>query len=405
VTVWHDSINWINDTLWINDTIHIVRWHDSTKYHHVYDTISQAYPRVIKSEIVGIIDAQSMPRISSPYISLDATGIMIKRYPVEIRTNHVIVQNLRGRAGTEMPGITLGDRDAFRIDGSAYKVVIDHCSIGHGCDENLSMMEGAHDITISNCIIAEALMWTSGYSYGTLINDNCKNISFIKNAFIMNSNRNPLISIGGTVEWINNLTYTPRFNGVDFDNADVTIKGSVKIGASNSYIARAREGASAQSIYMEDNISASGFENASGICRILSAPIIDSKNYVKLPASQVENYVVQNAGAFPRDQTDARIINELVTRTGTIKSSVPLTGAVYDTVFIVGADVLGRFTTDNGYVRMDWSSNLGYQSDLPFHAVIKWDKCFAAYNTDCIFGKDCACAVIDSPEFLYKKIE
>jgi hypothetical protein len=247
--------------------------------------------------------------------------LTIKRYPIEIRGHDIVIQNMHFRVGSEMPGQELGDRDDFRIYNTAYKIVLDHCSIEWGTDENVNILEGAHDITFSNCIIAEALMWTSGYSYGMLINDNCKNISLIKNAFLMNSNRNPLISNGCTVEWINNLTYTPRFNGVDFVNAIVTIKGSVKIGDSNSYIARARTDGTSQSIYFEDNISASGFQNASGVCRILTTPSVDSRNYVQLRASEIERYLINNAGAFPRDTVDTRIINELVNRTGTIKSN------------------------------------------------------------------------------------
>jgi len=295
--------------------------------------ISQTYPRVIKFTVSGVIDLTSFLRVSNPYVTIlgqtSPSGITLKRNPLEIQTHHVVIQNLKLRVGSEMPGQALGDRDALRIYNGAFKVVIDHCSISWGCDENVDIhgTPPPYDITISNCIIGEALLWSPGYSFGMLIEENVKNLSLIKNLDIHNLNRNPLIGDASSAEVINCLIYDNKYQGIDFKNADVSIKGCVKINGinaawGNGYIARARSGSTIQSVYLQDNISISGFLNESGMCRILTIPIVDSKNYILLKANDLENYLIGNVGAFnwSRDNVDFRLINELKTRTGTYKT-------------------------------------------------------------------------------------
>ncbi|CAN5718984.1 hypothetical protein BH23PLA1_BH23PLA1_34980 [soil metagenome] len=113
-------------------------------------------------------------------------------------------------------------------------MLIDHCSIAWATDENLSAsgprfdgenveqwrQNTSHDITFSNCIIAEGLDDSThakgGHSKGSLIHDNASNIAIIGNLYASNVDRNPLFKGGARGVIVNNLSDNPRSRAVHY---------------------------------------------------------------------------------------------------------------------------------------------------------------------------------------------
>jgi hypothetical protein len=89
--------------------------------------------------------------------------------------------------------------------------VLDHLSASWGEDETVSTWFGAHDITLSWCIISEALNRSRHrkrtHSAGLLVGDSSYHVSIHHCVLAHNGFRNPLINGGGTHDVVNNVIY------------------------------------------------------------------------------------------------------------------------------------------------------------------------------------------------------
>ena len=185
------------------------------------EAIDQPGPRIIVFRIGGTIELKDFLIISHPYLTLAGQtapggGICLKNAGLTITTHDVLIQHLRIRPGIA-GDITPEHNDAVavlgrhgQIDGASH-VVLDHLSASWGEDETVSVWYGAHDITISNCIISEALNKARHekrtHSAGLLIGDGAYHVSVHHCLLAHNDFRNPLISSGGTHDVVNNVIY------------------------------------------------------------------------------------------------------------------------------------------------------------------------------------------------------
>ena len=135
-------------------------------------------PRIVVFEVGGVVDLNaSVLKITEPFLTIagqtaPSPGISIIRGGVGISTHDVVIQHLRVRAGD----VGRAQKSGWEVDSmattSAWNVVVDHCSLAWGTDENLSAsgprFDGgthvdawrsrtSHDVTFSHCIIAEGL--------------------------------------------------------------------------------------------------------------------------------------------------------------------------------------------------------------------------------------------------------
>jgi hypothetical protein len=262
------------------------------------------------------------------------------------------------RSGWEVDGIA--------TQGGASDVIVDHCSLSWATDENLSASgprfagetpddwrKGtSHGITFSNNIIADGLAHSTHakgeHSKGVLIHDNATGIALVGNLFANNFERNPLFKGGARGVVVNNLIYNPGPRAVHYnlileewgdrtpEIGRMALIGNVlRAGPSTpDDVALFSFGGSGDiELYAADNIAvdrlgrplAETGRYSTSPTRILplkTAPALPP-GVTPMPAAQVQDFVVRNAGARPwdRDAIDRRIVADVIEGRGSVIDS------------------------------------------------------------------------------------
>ena len=113
-------------------------------------------PRTVVFRVSGTIDLKRALSIKNPYITISGQtapgdGICIKRYPLNIGADEVIIRYIRVRLGNE----TGNDTDAISC---RYRknIILDHVSASWSIDETMSVYH-CENVTIQWCMITESL--------------------------------------------------------------------------------------------------------------------------------------------------------------------------------------------------------------------------------------------------------
>lgn len=309
--------------------------------------------RIIVFEVGGIIDLKGKSiLINEPFVTIagqtaPSPGITFIDGGFGIKTHDVILQHIRVRTGDSR------HEKGWEPDGlstsSASNVIIDHCTFTWAVDENCSAsgprfngtnpdewrQNTSRNITISNCIIAEALSQSTHpkgeHSKGTLIHDNATNILIIGNLYASNVERNALFKGGSRGIQANNFIFNPGKRAIhyalvpsewedrSYETGQLTIIGNVLQQGRNSadmplvYMANGP-----CEVYMEDNIALKVDGRPAPLYRGDESKLVSHKpiwydGLKLLPASEVKESVLKNAGARPwdRDFHDKRIIQSV----------------------------------------------------------------------------------------------
>jgi hypothetical protein len=329
-------------------------------------------PRVIVFEVGGVIDMRGEEiEIDEPFLTIagqtaPAPGITLLRAGVNIRAHDVVIQHIRVRTGTAgMSKRTGWEPDAMGTI-SAYNVIVDHCSLTWSVDENLSAsgkrfiganpdewrQHTSHAITFSNNLLAEGLANATHakgeHSKGSLIHDNVTDILIIGNLYAHDAERSPLFKGGVHGQIINNLIYDPGQRAVHynliaaewgehpFQVGKISLVGNaMRAGPSTpSDVALFMLGGAGDvELYMKDNIAVDRLgrplpmlgrytTSAAKIIEVKTAPSFP-EGVKPLPAVEVENSVIANAGARPwdRDEHDWRVIADTIEGRGKLIDS------------------------------------------------------------------------------------
>lgn len=335
--------------------------------------VAHAGPRTIVFEVGGVIDLQARTLIiDQPFLTIAGQtapfpGITLIRGGIDITTHDVVVRHLRVRPGEAGAAKRSGvDFDAIATIG-ARDVIVDHCSLTWGTDENLSasgprFVEGgktladfraatSHRITFSHNLIAEGLGDSTHakgeHSKGTLIHDHVGEILIVGNLYAHNAERNPQFKADVRGQVINNLIYDPGARAVHYNlvleewvghepvPAQMLLLGNVlRAGPSTpADLALVMIGGSANlELHAADNIAVDRLgrplpqqgrytTNAARIVDIAAPPLAFGVKV--LPAIEVQDAVIANAGARPwdRDDVDRRIVANVIEGRGAIIDS------------------------------------------------------------------------------------
>ena len=171
--------------------------------------IEASGPRTVVFRVSGTITLESPLSIKNPFITIagqtaPGDGISIRRHPINIGADHVIIRYLRVRLGDESGE----DYDAI---SSRYckHLIVDHVSASWSVDECVSIYH-CDSITVQWCIISESMYGSNhikghhgfggiwGSNYGT----------YHHNLIASHSSRNPRFASGcGNTDYRNNVVY------------------------------------------------------------------------------------------------------------------------------------------------------------------------------------------------------
>jgi hypothetical protein len=352
--------------------------------------VSRPFPRIILFEVSGYIDYTGINKeilIENPYFwvagqSAPAPGICIKSTSLHIRNTHDgLIQHIKVRAGDDTTGLDPCEMDAFLINNSK-KIVVDHCTFSWGADDNVGIGK-SDSVTFSNCLIYEALNRSFHYDetihhpekhpMGLFINS-CSNFTFYNSLSGYAGDRVLWLRSSGNYIVINNLFYNPAYHpgptyGASGNVVNVAGVGNVTLfpppwnNSNSTYSCRTKTGTSTSSkIYLSDNLCQrkidspestewDNFNNGSNLPGLATTSPIDISEFYIRPSSEVEEYVLNNAGCRYQDASDIRIIDQIQSRAESflIDSPDPLSARIYN-------DFSDVYKTDgdmtNGH---DWS--------------------------------------------------
>jgi pectate lyase len=335
------------------------------------EAVKKPGKRIVVFEVGGVIDlGETTVKITEPYLTIagqtaPAPGVTLIRGGIDVAAHDVVIRHIRVRPGDGGRARLSGnDYDAISTLGGAHDVIVDHCSLTWATDENLSASgprftgntpdewrKGtSHRITFSNNIIAEGLansVHAKGeHSKGSLIHDNVTDILIVNNLYAHDKERSPLFKGGVRGAIVNNLIYDPGQRAIHYNliaeewgdhpyqTGEMTVIGNVLRGGQSTVdkIALVMVGGSGDlALYEHDNIAVDRIGNplpmrgsyTNAPIRILKLKPAPIPGVAPMPASQVQDYVVKNAGAFnwDRDHEDARIVADTIEGRGYIIDS------------------------------------------------------------------------------------
>ncbi len=181
-------------------------------------------PRIVVFRVAGTIYLKSGLEFKNPHITIagqsaPGDGICIAHDSLNINTHDVIIRHLRVRRG--LPGGQGSDNIGGYPEG---QVIVDHCSVSWGRDENISLYRymkrlpngdrekmPVRNVTIQWVISSEAL--GPGHEFGGTWGG--VDSTFHHNLFACNTGRNPSIGMSGEFDYRNNVLFNWGHRSMD----------------------------------------------------------------------------------------------------------------------------------------------------------------------------------------------
>ena len=171
-------------------------------------------PRTLVFRISGTINLNSNLKISNSHITIagqtaPGDGICIRRYPLEIGADEVIIRYIRVRFGDE------SGRAADAISSRYTKnIIIDHVSASWSVDETVSIYH-CSNVTVQWCLVSESLYDSKHgkgtHGFGGIWGSNKS--TYHHNLLAHHTSRNPRFASGcGDTDYRNNVIYNWGYN-------------------------------------------------------------------------------------------------------------------------------------------------------------------------------------------------
>lgn len=325
--------------------------------------VRQKGPRVVVFETGGVIDLEGATlKLQEPYLYIagqtaPAPGITLIKGEVSIQSHDILIRHISVRPGDR----GMMKESGWEADGmstwKAWNVVVDHCSLSWATDELLSASgprhdgwdKTSHDITFSNNIIAECLSHSSHskgeHSKGTLIHDYCSRIAVVRNLYLSNVERNPLLKPNARAYIANNLIYNPKRRAIhaawpesEYTEHPDSLRPA-KIAAVGNVLVPGPDTPSdfwmifgQIEVYHQDNMIAPNVGDTKGErkrrivnnqVKVLTENPVPAPAYRPILSAETAAAVLTNAGARPaqRDAIDRRLTDGVKAGTGRVIDS------------------------------------------------------------------------------------
>ena len=304
---------------WLDDDTPVVKVREPTR-EQLVTALDVEGERLIVFETSGSIDLDGGFSITNGKFYLagqtaPSPGVTLNRGGILVEAEDFVVQHVRIRRGDDTPDAGAGD--SLGTSETPTNGVFDHVTASWGTDETLSCY--GTDMTISNCIVSEALRNSefhsggNGHSAGSLIGSGYERIAMMGNVWASNLTRNPRLQSGTSVV-VNNVSY-------DFRNAAGCSTDTTSSIVANAFI---RGDVDNPAIFMMDPHNGSIYADGNytvpdaqpvvgdGVNRASSRPVWP-EGLEALPAEETKSHALNNAGARPADRTyhDRRIIHNV----------------------------------------------------------------------------------------------
>lgn len=178
------------------------------------EAVEASGSRTVVFRVSGTISLKRNLTIKNPNITIagqtaPGDGICIKKYPLGISANDVIIRYIRVRFGDESGA----DADAISSRGTR-NVILDHVSASWSVDETMSIYH-CENITVQWCMISESMFQSNhtkgAHGFGGIWGGNYS--SYHHNLIAHHSSRNVRFASGcGNTDYRNNVVYNWGYN-------------------------------------------------------------------------------------------------------------------------------------------------------------------------------------------------
>lgn len=178
------------------------------------EAVEAKEPRTVVFRVSGTITLESPLRIKHPYITIagqtaPGDGICLKKNPLVIEADHVIIRYLRVRLGNESGE----DTDAVSSRYTRH-IILDHISASWSVDETMSIYH-CDSITVQWSIISESMFNSNhvkgAHGFGGIWGSNYG--TYHHNLIAHHGSRNPRMASGsGYTDYRNNVIYNWGYN-------------------------------------------------------------------------------------------------------------------------------------------------------------------------------------------------
>jgi pectate lyase len=321
------------------DTYRVTNLNDAGPGSLRFAVASAQGPREIVFDAEGVIELQSPLLINKPNLTITGNNTTISGWTVTVqKTHHVTIRSMRFRPGDRNCPAMQGD--ALSID-RAQDILIDHVSASWSIDEVLSVSHSDR-VTVQWSIIAESLNESchvkGAHGYGSLIRYGEGQVTFHHNLFAHNRSRNPRVGDNIRFHFANNVIYNYGAKGGQATYTGPAEEGSPRINYIHNFTLagpstdpkrrdRTFEGGSKNTqLFQVGNYLNS--QPATAAAFVGEYTLVEQRfafdTEAVESAPEAFTSVLQGAGAGPRrDAVDARIVEEVRTRQGSIRNQPP----------------------------------------------------------------------------------
>lgn len=298
-----------------------------------FEAIRTEGPRTVVFDVSGYLETGWLtvrePGLTIAGQTAPGDGVTFRSSHLSVAESETVIRHLRLRPGSGAPD----GADALNVvagaDGPMVEnVVIDHCSLSWGLDEN-SAFQGVRNVTYQNNLNTEPLN-----NYAILVGRNVANLSMLRNMFIHAPNRVPESTYGFTPEaweFVNNLIYNYNRPTVVAYGVEADVIGNIYHAYQEPAIPNMRyvrnninnpEGeASDGRVHQSDNLQLGsnphGMTNSTWTAENQPSRIHTDSPYAPIPSAGLADELLPDVGANVfEDPVDARVLAEYSAGTG-----------------------------------------------------------------------------------------